>query len=313
MTHPGLTRDAECVWIVFCHQTTLHVNGNGAGREYSSNSKPSTSSSVVDATNHGVASSSVSHSISRPTTIPGQNKRQKLSYYYANGKNSRLPSSSSSCSQPSSASSSSPSSSVSSPNSTSDIFPDIPSVRHLNHVKRKPYSNGDSHTRRKPKPYLVPYSQETSEESDGEDFDTQVSDFDNGHLNGNGKMGEVLEKPQVANGESGVLHNGHRINGSPSGTTQSSQNEHRKVNGHDATNEVIRMLCVLWVTKQQLCIMTNKECFFFPSQNSCSYYGSPSPLFTAAANGPDNDHIQTEWDSVLVSIICCASDGLIDK
>uniref|UniRef100_H3BYC9 Ubiquitin carboxyl-terminal hydrolase n=1 Tax=Tetraodon nigroviridis TaxID=99883 RepID=H3BYC9_TETNG len=75
------------------------------------NSKPS--SSVVGTPNHGVASSSISHSISRPTTIPDQNKRQKLSFYIGNGKHSR--------SQPSSASSSSSSSSLSSPHSTSGV------------------------------------------------------------------------------------------------------------------------------------------------------------------------------------------------
>lgn len=56
-------------------------------------------------------------------------------------------------------------------------------------------------------------------------------------------MGEVQEKsPQVTNGESGVFHNGHRINGSASGAMKSNQNKHHKVNGHDTTNEVIHML-----------------------------------------------------------------------
>lgn len=225
-------------------QTTLHINGNGSGREYSSNSKPSTSSSVVGNCNHGAASSSISHSISRPTTIPDQNKRQKLSFYIGNGKHSRVSSSSSSYSQPSSASSSSSSSSLSSPHSTSGVYSDIPLVRQLNHVNGKPCSNGDSHTGGNGASFLVPYSQESSEESDQENCGTQNTDFDKCHLNGNNKMGEVQEKsPQVTNVESGVLHNGHKINGSASGAMKSNQSEHHKVNGHDNKIEVIHMLC----------------------------------------------------------------------
>lgn len=198
--------------------------------------------------NHGLASSSISHSISRPTAIPDQNKRQKLSFYIGNGKHSRVPSSSSSYSQPSSASSSSSSSSLSSPHSTSGVHSNIPLVRHLNHVNGKPCSNGDSHTGGNGAAFLVPYSQESSEESDQDNSGTQDTDFDKSHLNGNNKMGEVQEKsPQVTNGESGVFHNGHRINGSASGAMKSNQNNHHKVNGHDTTNEVIHMLCVFVV------------------------------------------------------------------
>ncbi|XP_056910937.1 ubiquitin carboxyl-terminal hydrolase 42 isoform X1 [Takifugu flavidus] len=247
-------------------KTTLHINGNGSGREYSNNSKPSTSSSVVGNCNHGAASSSISHSISRPTTIPDQNKRQKLSFYIGNGKHSRVSSSSSSYSQPSSASSSASSSSLSSPHSTSGVYSDIPLVRQLNHVNGKPCSNGDSHTGGNGASFLVPYSQESSEESDQENCGTQNTDFDKCHLNGNNKMGEVQEKsPQVTNVESGVLHNGHKINGSASGATKSNQSEHHKVNGHDTNNE-----------------------------NSYGYHESPPSLSTVAANGQDNDHIQTD-------------------
>lgn len=197
--------------------------------------------------NHGVSSSSISHSISRPTTIPDQNKRQKLSFYIGNGKHSRV-SASSSYSQPSSASSSSSSSSLSSPHSTSGVYSDIPVVRHLNHVNGKPCSNGDSHTGGNGASFLVPYSQESSEESDQDNSGTQNTDFDKAHLNGNNKMGEVQEKsPQVANGESGVFHNGHRVNGSASGAMKSSQNKYHKVNGHDTANEVIHLLCVFMV------------------------------------------------------------------
>lgn len=100
-------------------KSALHVNGNGPLRDYPTSSKPSTSSSVVGKPSHGLgSSSSISHSISRPTVIPDHDKRQKLSFFIGQGKQNR-PSSSSSYSQPSSASSSSSSCSSSSSSSSS--------------------------------------------------------------------------------------------------------------------------------------------------------------------------------------------------
>lgn len=159
-----------------------------------------------------------------------------------------MSSSSSSLSQPSSASSSSSSSSLSSPHSTSGVYSDIPLVRKLNHVNGKPCSNGDCHTGGNGASFLVPYSQESSEESDQENGVTQDKDFNKCQLNGNNKIVEVEEKsPQVTNVESGVLHNGHKLNGSAIGAIKSNEKEHHKVNGHDTTNEVIHMLYVFVV------------------------------------------------------------------
>lgn len=234
-------------------QSALHVNGNGSVRDYPTNSKPSTSSSVVGKPSHGMASSSssISHSISRPTMIPDHDKRQKLSFFIGHGKQSRPSSSSSSYSQPSSASSSSSSSSLSSSQSTSDVHSDIRFVpRQLNQVNGKSCSNGECHTGGNGASFLVPYSQESSEESDQENCGT----LDNGclaksHLNGNNRTGEVFDKsPQATNGESGVHHNGNRLNGPAYGVAKSSQNGHHyghhKVNGHNTPDKVNFMLCV---------------------------------------------------------------------
>lgn len=197
------------------------------------------------------SSSSISHSISRPTMIPDHDKRQKLSFFIGHGKQSRPSSSSSSYSQPSSASSSSSSSSLSSSQSTSDVHSDIRFVpRQLNQVNGKSCSNGECHTGGNGASFLVPYSQESSEESDQENCGT----LDNGclaksHLNGNNRTGEVFDKsPQATNGESGVHHNGNRLNGPAYGVAKSSQNGHHyghhKVNGHNTPDKVNFMLCV---------------------------------------------------------------------
>lgn len=233
-------------------QTALHVNGNGSVRDYPTNSKPSTSSSAVGKPSHGMApsSSSISHSISRPTMIPDHDKRQKLSFFIGHGKQSRPSSSSSSYSQLSSASSSSSSSSLSSSQSTSDGRSDIRFVpRQLNHTNGQSSSNGDCRSGGNGASFLVPYSQESSEESDQENCGT----LDNGslvktHLNGHVKMREVSEKsPQATNGGSGVHHNGNGFNGPACGVTKSTQNGHfghHKVNGHDTSDKVLYMLWV---------------------------------------------------------------------
>lgn len=237
--------------LLFPPQSALHVNGNGSVRDYPTNSKPSTSSSVVGKPGHGLgsSSSSISHSISRPTMIPDHDKRQKLSFFIGHGKQSH-PSSSSSYSQPSSASSSSSSCSLSSSQSTSDIHSDIRFVPpQLNHVNGKSCNNGDYHTEGNGASFLVPYSQESSEESDQENCGT----LDNGclaksHLNGNNRIEEVFGKsPQATNGKSGVHHNGNRVNGPTYGGSKSSQNGHHRVNGHNTLDKVNYMLCVFAV------------------------------------------------------------------
>lgn len=258
-------------------KSSLHVNGNGSLRDYPTNSKPGTSSSVVGKPNHGLASSSssISHSISRPTMIPDHDKRQKLSFFIGQGKQSRPSSSSSSSySQPSSASSSSSSSSsssLSSSQSTSDVHSDLHFVpRQLNHVNGTSCSNGERHSGGNGASFLVPYGQESSEESDQENCGT----LDNGclaksHLNGNNRTGEIFDKaPQATNGESGVHHNGNRLNGPTNGVSKATQNGHHyghhKVNGHNTTDKI-----------------------------SGINHGSSSSVATVAANGLDSDHSQT--------------------
>lgn len=253
---------------LFPPQSSLHINGFGSVKDYPTNSKPSTSSSVVGKPNHGLAStsSSISHSISRPTVIPDHDKRQKLSFFIGQGKQSRS-SSSSSHSQPSSACSSSSSSSLSSSQSTSDIrF--VP--RQLNHVNSKSCSNGDCPTGGNGASFLVPYSQESSEESDQENSGT----LDNGciaksHLNGS-KMGEVLDKsPQATNGESRAHHNGNRINGPTHDGSKSSQNGHyvghNNINGHNTPDKVNYMLCVFLTFNLQITELTAALCL----KNNC--------------------------------------------
>ncbi|XP_041671689.1 ubiquitin carboxyl-terminal hydrolase 42 [Cheilinus undulatus] len=222
-------------------KSSLHVNGNGSLRDYPTNSKPSTSSSVVGKPNHGLgsSSSSISHSISRPTVIPDHDKRQKLSFFFGLGKQNR-PSSSSSYSQPSSASSSSSSSSsLSSSQSTSDVHSDIRFVpRQISRVNGTSCSNGERHTGGNGASFLVPYGQESSEESDQEN----CGSLENGclgksHFNGSKRTGEAFNNsPKGTNGESGVHHNGNGLNGATYGVTKSGQNGHHyghhKVNGH---------------------------------------------------------------------------------
>ncbi|XP_036937557.1 ubiquitin carboxyl-terminal hydrolase 42 [Acanthopagrus latus] len=256
-------------------KSTLHVNGNGSLRDYPASSKPSTSSSVVGKPSHGLASSSssISHSISRPTMIPDHDKRQKLSFFIGQGKQNRP--SSSSYSQPSSASSSSSSSSLSSSQSTSDVHSDIRFVpRQLNHVNGTSCSNGDRHPGGNGASFLVPYGQESSEESDQENCGTVDNGrFSKSHLNGNNRTGEVFDKsPQATNGESGLHHNGNRLNGPIYCTSKSTQNGHHnghhKMNGHNT-----------------------------PDKISGSNGSSSSSVATVATNGLNCEHSQTSKEA----------------
>lgn len=258
-------------------KSNLHVNGNGSLRDYPTNSKPSTSNSVVGKSSHGLASSSssISHSISRPTMIPDNDKRQKLSFFIGQGKQSRPSSSSSSYTQPSSASGSSSSSFLSSSQSTSDVHSDIRFVpRQLNHINGTSCSNGDRHAGGNGASFLVPYSQESSEESDQENCGTMDNGcFAKSHINGNNRTGEVFNKsPQATNGESGMHHNGDRLNGPTYGVSKSNQNGHHygrhKVNGHN-----------------------------IPDKISGSNHDSSSSVTTVAANGLDTDHSQTSKET----------------
>ncbi|KAM4715717.1 ubiquitin carboxyl-terminal hydrolase 42 [Anableps anableps] len=218
-------------------KSTLHVNGNGSLRDYPSNSKAG--SGAVGKPCHGLASSSISHSISRPTSIPDQEKRQKLSFFIGQGKQNR-PSSSSAYSHPSSASSSSSCSSSSS-QSTSDVH-FVPHQMH--HVNGTSSSNWDQPTGGNGSSLLVPYSQESSEESDQENSTTQ----DNGCTNklqtkGITVIGDICaSSSKNINGEIDIYHNSSELNGSTSEFTKANQNGqfngHHKVNGHNTLEKV---------------------------------------------------------------------------
>lgn len=193
--------------------------------------------------------------------IPDSDKRQKLSFSIGLSKPNRPSASSSSYCQPSSASSSSSSSSLSSSQSTSDVQPDVRFIpRPLNQVSSMPFSNGDHNPVGNGASFLVPYSQESSEESDQENCGT----LDNGsssksHPNENKDTGNVFDNnsPKTTNGESGVHHHGNGLNGQTYGDFKSSQNGHHnghhKVNGHGGPDKVnlvfifIMLVCLFFL------------------------------------------------------------------
>ncbi|XP_060795718.1 ubiquitin carboxyl-terminal hydrolase 42 isoform X2 [Neoarius graeffei] len=138
-------------------KSNSHVNGNGSSKEYHSGSKPSSSdiSGVNKATSSltycsSTTSSSASHQPVHPTSIPEPQKRPKMSFLVGSGKvvrGNRAPSSSSS---------SSSSDSYSYPQSSS-------STSKFQHSKQV---NGTSSYHSAT--FLVPYDEESSEESDQE-------------------------------------------------------------------------------------------------------------------------------------------------
>lgn len=218
----------------------LHINGNGSLRDYPTSSKPSTSSSGMVKPDHGLTSSSISHPISRPTTIPDHDKRQKLSFFIGQGKPNR-PAAASSSYSPQSTASSSSSSALSSSQSTSDVrF--VP--RQLNHVNGTSCSNGDIHTGGNRASFLVPYGQESSEESDQENCGNldNNGNFCQPHLRGNKLTRDIFSTFSKTNGESVVHHNGNGLNGTAYGISKSNQNGHHygqhKMNGHNTSEKI---------------------------------------------------------------------------
>ncbi|XP_041658884.1 ubiquitin carboxyl-terminal hydrolase 42-like [Cheilinus undulatus] len=152
------------------------------------------------------SSSSVSHSISRPTVIPDQDKVRKISFVFGLGKQNG-PSLSSSDSQPSSANS----------------------------------SNGEHHTGGNGASFLVPYGLESSEESDQENYGSLENGLESSEESDQENWGSLENgcsnnAPKGTNGESGVHHNGTGLNGATDGVTKSGQSEHQygdhKVNEH---------------------------------------------------------------------------------
>lgn len=134
-------------------QNNAYVNGSGASKEYHSGSKPSSSDSGgvnKAASNLSSTSSSASHQPVHPMGIPEPQKRPKMSFTVGYGKVVR-------CNRtPSTSSNSSSSASSSYPQSSSST----------SKSQRSKQVNGTSSHRSAT--FLVPYDEESSEESDQE-------------------------------------------------------------------------------------------------------------------------------------------------
>lgn len=206
-----------------------YINGNGSLKRISdpNSSKPSSSSAA------GKPSSSfVPHSIRRGTVIPDQDKRQRVSFLIGQGKQNHL---SSSYSQPSAASSSSSSSCSSTSQSTSDTSL---APAQLNHTNGTSCTNGDDRAGGNGDSFLVPYSHESSEESDQENSSSLSSDSVEKLSRGESESG--FDRSACAtNGTSDLHRNG--FNGSShsnSKCTQNGKHYEPEVNGHSATEKV---------------------------------------------------------------------------
>ncbi|XP_029553662.1 ubiquitin carboxyl-terminal hydrolase 42 [Salmo trutta] len=186
----------------------FHVNGNGSLRDYPSGSKPSTSSdSSMGKTSYSPLATSSSHPLSRPTGIPDPAKRQKLSFFIGQGKQIRP--SSSSYAEPSSSS-----------QSTSDM-----STPRDPRVNGTPSGNGHGAS------LLVPYGQESSEESDQEGGSGLGNGTAKPHVNGRkgetiyGPVPRVLALKTIGNGQATMHRNG------TNSFSKLSQNGHCNING----------------------------------------------------------------------------------
>ncbi|XP_010904199.2 ubiquitin carboxyl-terminal hydrolase 42 [Esox lucius] len=207
-------------------KNNFHINGNGSLRDYPTASKPSTSSGNMSKTSPSSLSSS---SLNCPTGIPDPAKRQKLSFFIGQGKPLRPASSStaSSLSQsPASSLSQSPASTLS--QSTSGTSAPSGSAD----------GNGAS--------FLVPYGQESSEESDQEGGCGLENGSAKPHVNGR-KGGTVygpvprvlaLKTNGMVNGQATVHHNGNGPNGFTKPGQNGHQNGHHKVNGMKHSEKV---------------------------------------------------------------------------
>ncbi|KPP65483.1 hypothetical protein Z043_116102 [Scleropages formosus] len=164
-----------------------HINGNSSLKGLSSGSKPGGSTGLINRTVSSLSSSSItSQLLSRPTGIPEAAKRQKLSFLIGQGKTVRLSQnhptlhykhscsssvtshlqSQTSTSVASSSITTCTSSSSSSSQSTSEYLPATVSRPSLPSGSNAPHVNGTSLNHCAT--LLVPYGQESSEESDQE-------------------------------------------------------------------------------------------------------------------------------------------------
>lgn len=194
-------------------QNNAYVNGSGASKEYHSGSKPSSSDTGgvnKTASNLSSTSSSASHQPVHPVGIPEPQKRPKMSFTVGYGKVVRCTRTPSTSSNSSSASSSYPQSSSSSSTSKS---------------QRSKQVNGTSSHRSAT--LLVPYDEESSEESDQE---SRVSD--NGtKASGNGGMHSSL-----SHSSSSHLPETNGSNSISESCTDANVSGHGPLNGHHKVN-----------------------------------------------------------------------------
>lgn len=220
-------------------QNSPHINGTGSVRGLPSSSKPG--SSLVSRTGPSIPSSSLaSQVLHRPTRIPESAKRQKLSFLIGQGKTVRPPGSQTalhynpSCSssitsqlqtQPSS---STATASSSSSRSTSENLPAAVSRPSLPPLSPGSRVNGTAHNHCAA--FLVPYGQESSEESDQEGGAMEnglAGPHGTPAVNGNSRV--VATETHVWENGSGPSHNGTRPN----------QNGIHKVNGVNHSEKVM--------------------------------------------------------------------------
>ncbi|KAB5555452.1 hypothetical protein PHYPO_G00034400 [Pangasianodon hypophthalmus] len=199
-----------------------YVNGNGSSKEYHSGSKPSSSDigGVNKATSnlsYSSTPSSASHQPVHPMGIPEPQKRPKMSFTVGYGKVAR-------CNRaPSTSSSSSSSASYSYPQSSSST----------SKFQRSKQVNGTSSYRSAT--FLVPYDEESSEESDQE---SRVLD------NGTAKAYGVA-KASIGNGgmHSPLSHSSSSLSPETNGSNSFSESHtgangsgHGPLNGHHKVN-----------------------------------------------------------------------------
>ncbi|KAL4624575.1 ubiquitin carboxyl-terminal hydrolase 42 [Arapaima gigas] len=217
----------------------LHINGNSCLKGLSSGSKPSGSTAFTNRTASSHAPNSIaSQLLSHPTGIPEADKRQKLSFLIGQGKTPRMSQNrptllyKQSCSssvtshlqsQPSksiaSSSTTTCSSSSSSSQSTSDYLTATVSRPNLPPAPSAPHVNGTSLNHCAT--LLVPYGQESSEESDQEG-----GTLENG-------FSELHALPAL-NGKNRQSISSHTPNGSM------AKESHVQENGSEACQHILR-------------------------------------------------------------------------
>ncbi|XP_062859252.1 ubiquitin carboxyl-terminal hydrolase 42 [Trichomycterus rosablanca] len=145
------------------HLVKKYVNGNVSSKEYQSGSKPNSNNpsgvtkiNSTPSSSFSSCSSSTSNQLVRPTSIPEPQKRPKLTIHIGQGKLVRPNQSQSSSGCPLSSASQSRSQSTNSSSSTSQSTSESPAQ-----VNGTPANHSAA--------FLVPYSQESSEDSDKDD------------------------------------------------------------------------------------------------------------------------------------------------